>query len=68
MISSKKITNTLKIIGLQLFFVVVCVMALIPVLYAFSVSINSNNSLISSDFSFIPKEVTFDNYIAVFFE
>ncbi|MCF0127806.1 MAG: sugar ABC transporter permease [Pseudobutyrivibrio sp.] len=68
MISSKKITNTLKIIGLQLFFVVVCVMALIPVLYAFSVSINSNNSLISSDFSFIPKEVTFDNYIAVFTE
>ncbi len=48
--------------------IIVCIIALIPILYAFSVSISGNNSLISTKFSFIPKNLTFDNYEAVLFE
>lgn len=55
-------------IVLNIFFIVVCFLALIPILYAFSVSLNAKNSLVSSDFSFIPKEFTLSNYKALFTE
>ena len=52
----------------NLFFVLLCFLVLIPVLYAFSVSLNADNSLLSSDFSFLPKHMTLANYRAVFVE
>ena len=64
----KKIKNLSGDIVLNLFFIVVCFIALIPILYAFSVSLNAQNNLLSSDFSFIPKEFTLRNYKAVLFE
>lgn len=63
---SKRIKEGIGLTFANLFFLVVCFLTLVPVLYAFSVSINSNNSLLSSNFSFIPEHVTFDNYRAVF--
>lgn len=62
----KKIKFFSSQIVLNLFFVAVCFIALIPILYAFSVSLNAHNSLVSSDFSFIPKEFTGANYKALF--
>lgn len=56
-----------RLIGLNLFFVVLCFLTLIPILYAVSVSLNGQNSLLGSNFSFIPKDFTFDNYKAVLF-
>ena len=53
-------------LALNLFFIVLCIVVLIPILYAISVSFNGHNSLLSSDFSFIPKTFTLDNYVAVF--
>jgi arabinogalactan oligomer/maltooligosaccharide transport system permease protein len=50
---------------LNLFFIAICFAVLIPVLYALSVSLNAQNSILSSNFSFIPKEFTLDNYAAV---
>lgn len=64
----KKIKNLSGDILLNIFFIVVCFIALIPILYAFSVSLNAQNNLLSSDFSFIPKEFTLKNYMAVLFE
>ena len=64
----KKIKNLSGNIVLNIFFIVVCFIALIPILYAFSVSLNAQNNLLSSDFSFIPKEFTLENYKAVLFE
>lgn len=64
--SEKKSVKTAKKIALHIFFIVLCFVTLIPILYALSVSLNGNNSLLSADFSFIPKSFTFDNYIAVF--
>ena len=57
-----------KIVSLQVFFIALCFVTLIPILYALSVSFNANNSLISADFSFVPKAFTLENYKAVFIE
>lgn len=64
----KKRNKILKSVGLQVFFIVLCLVTLIPIFYALSVSFNAKNSLISSDFSFFPEEFTFDNYIRLFKE
>lgn len=65
---SKKAKHMTGQIFLNLFFVLLCFVTLVPILYALSVSLNANNSLLSVDFSFIPKEFTLDNYKAVFFD
>lgn len=65
---TKKIRETIGLTFANIFFIVLCFLTLVPILYAFSVSINSNNSLLSSNFTFIPRELTLDNYIAVFTE
>ena len=55
-------------VGLHILFIVICFVTLIPILYALSVSLNADNSLVSSDFRFIPKNFTLRNYVAVFTE
>lgn len=63
--SKKKWKEHLSLTALNVFFIVLCFVTLIPILYAVSVSLNGQNSLLSSDFSFIPKNFTLDNYKAV---
>ena len=46
-----------KQICLHILFIVICFVTLIPILYALSVSLNADNSLVSSDFRFVPKAV-----------
>lgn len=53
---------------INLFFIACCFLALLPILYALSVSLDAKGSLLSSDFSFIPKEFTLAHYIKVFTE
>ena len=64
----KKRVRILKTIGLEVFFIVLCIITLIPIFYALSVSFNANNSLISTDFIFFPTNFTFDNYVRLFNE
>ena len=64
----KKRVRFAKKIGLQVFFILLCIVTLIPIFYALSVSFNGKNSLLSSDFSFFPEDFTFDNYIKLFQE
>lgn len=63
--SRKKWKERLSLTALNVFFIALCFVTLIPILYAVSVSLNGQNSLLSSDFSFIPKNFTLDNYKAV---
>lgn len=65
---SKKTRQRIGLIVLNLFFILLCFITLVPILYALSVSLNGDNSLLSSDFSFIPKNFTMVNYRAVFVE
>ena len=64
----RKGKQNLKLLVVNLLLIVVCFVTFIPILYAFSVSINEQNSLLGSDFSFIPKQVTVENYRKVFTE
>lgn len=64
---SKKWKERIALTALNVFFILLCFVTLIPILYALSVSFNGQNSLLSSDFSFIPKVFTLDNYREVFF-
>ncbi len=55
-------------IFLNMLFAIICTAVLMPILYAFSVSLNEQNSLLSSSFSFIPQDFTLQNYVDVFTE
>lgn len=65
---SKKIKRTVKLVLLNIFFIVICFACLIPILYAISVSFNASNDVMSSNFSFIPKNFTLDNFKSILFE
>lgn len=54
--------------ALNLFFIACCFLALLPILYALSVSLDARGSLLSSSFSFIPKGLTLKHYARVFSE
>lgn len=65
--TKKQIKEGVGLTALNIFFIVLCFVTLIPILYALTVSLNGQNSLLSSDFSFIPKDFTLDNYKEVIF-
>ena len=64
----RNVKKSIRLLFLNAFFIVACFISMIPILYAVSVSLNSNNSLLSANFSFIPKQFTLSNYRAVFFD
>ena len=64
--SKRKLREGAGLALLHILFIFLCFVTLIPILYALSVSLNASNSLLSSDFSFIPKNFTLANYAAVF--
>lgn len=64
----KKQKQQCKLVFVNLILIFVCFVTFVPILYAFSVSINEQNSLLGSNFSFIPRSVTFQNYRKVFTE
>ena len=65
--TKKKCKEVVGLTALNIFFIVLCFVTLIPILYALSVSLNGQNSLLSSDFSFIPHDFTLRNYKEVIF-
>lgn len=65
--TKKRIREGIGLTALNIFFIVLCFVTLIPILYAVSVSLNGQNSLLSSDFSFIPHDFTLRNYKEVIF-
>lgn len=67
-VKNKLITRQILLLFVNIFFISLCFIVLIPVLYAFSVSLNAGNSLLGSNFSFLPRQMTLENYRAVFVE
>lgn len=59
---SRKQKERVRLTALNIFFIVLCFITLIPILYSLSVSLNGQNTLLSSDFSFIPKNFSLENY------
>ena len=54
--------------ALNAFFLICCFLALLPILYALSVSLDAEGGLLSSNFSFIPKAFTLKHYRAVLYD
>lgn len=65
--TKKRLLEKMELTALNLFFIVLCFVTLIPILYALSVSFNGQNSLLSSSFSFFPSSFTLENYKQVLF-
>ena len=64
----KRTRENIGLVFANIFLILLCFVVLVPVLYAFSVSLNADNSLLSTNFSFLPKHFTLENYKAVFTE
>lgn len=64
----KRTRENIGLVFANIFLILLCFVVLVPVLYAFSVSLNADNSLLSANFSFLPKHFTLVNYKAVFTE
>ncbi|MBQ9857263.1 MAG: ABC transporter permease subunit [Clostridia bacterium] len=54
--------------ALNAFFLLCCFLALLPILYALSVSLDAEGGLLSSNFSFIPKAFTLNHYRVVLYD
>lgn len=65
--TKKRVKEGVTLTFLNIFFIIICFITMIPILYAVSVSLNAQEGLLSSDFSFIPKEFTLDHYKEVLF-
>jgi len=65
---TKRVRDSIGYSALNLFMAGACFLALLPVLYALSVSLSATNSLLSANFSLISRTVTFRHYAAVFTE
>ena len=66
--SMKKIKRMAGLTVLNLIFIIICLLALIPILYAVSLSFCNGGSGLSSDLSFWPKDPTWKNYSAILVE
>ncbi len=64
----KKKRRFVKLLLLNIIFIVLCFACLIPILYALSVSFSASNNLLSTSFSFIPHDFTLDNFRQILFE
>lgn len=65
---SKKIKRVTGLTCLNLFFIIICIVGMIPILYSLSLSLSGSNIALSSDFSMIPKKITLQNYKAIVVE
>ncbi|MCM1038657.1 MAG: sugar ABC transporter permease [Ruminococcus sp.] len=66
--SKKKMADRLGLICLELFFILICFITLIPILYAVSLSLSSGSAALGSGMSLLPKNITLENYRAVLFD
>lgn len=56
-----------KAVALNLIFILLCLVALVPILYALSVSFSGKGAALSGNLSFLPENPTLENYRAILF-
>lgn len=64
-LSKRKRRRIEKMIALNLFFILLCAITLIPILYAISVSFSGKGAALSGDLAFFPQKPTFNNYSTI---
>lgn len=63
--SKRKVKKRIGLIALNVFFITICFIGLVPILYAFTLSVSGDGSALSSNMSILPTSFTLKNYEAV---
>lgn len=66
--STKKIKKRIGLFALNVFFIIICFVGLVPILYAFTLSVSGDGGALTSKMSILPTSFTLKNYAAVFQE
>ncbi|EOS76473.1 MAG: sugar ABC transporter permease [Lachnospiraceae bacterium] len=64
----KKIKKTIQLTFLHVFYIILCFVGMIPVLYAFGLSLSGSGGALSSDLSLFPDKPSFENYYRIIVE
>ena len=62
---TRKQKNAVRLTLLNVGFILLCLVTLVPVLYALSISFSGQGAALSGDHSFLPKNPTLENYWAI---
>lgn len=66
--SKRKVLNAVRLTALNLFFLILCFLTLVPVLYALTVSFSGKGAALSGTLSLLPENPTPENYRAILFD
>lgn len=64
----KKVKKKAGLAALNLMFILLCFLGLVPILYALSLSLSSGGMALSSRLSLLPEEITFSYYKSILME
>lgn len=65
---TRKQKNAVRLTLLNAGFILLCLVTLVPVLYALSISFSGQGAALSGELSFLPKDLTLENYRAILFD
>lgn len=60
--SKRKVKNRLQLGALHIFYILLCFLSLVPILYALQLSFSGSGGALSSGLSILPQDFTLDNY------
>lgn len=60
--SKRKVKNLLQLGALHIFYILLCFLSLVPILYALQLSFSGSGGALSSGLSILPQDFTLDNY------
>ena len=66
--SKRKTKEIIKLTILNVFFIVLCAVVLVPILYAFLISFSGGGTLLASNIAAMFEKITIKNYVAVLTE
>lgn len=61
----RSVKKTIGLAFLNLFFISICLAGLIPILYAFLLSVSSGSGALTTGLSLLPEKFTLDNYRSI---
>lgn len=64
----RSVKRTIGLAFLNLFFISICLAGLIPILYAFLLSVSSGSGALTTGLSLLPEKFTLDNYRSILVE
>lgn len=66
--TKKEAGRRARLVGLNFILMILCLLGLVPILYAFVLSISSGSGALTTGMSFLPKQVSFENYRRILVE